>query len=49
VHDEVKDKYFELELSWISDETGHVHKLVPKDIKEEAERLAKEALEQADK
>lgn len=48
VHDEVKDKYWELELSWISEETGKIHQLVPKDIKEEAERRAKEALEQAD-
>lgn len=49
VHDEVKDKYWELELSWVSDDTKHVHQLVPKEIKEEAERRAKEALEQADK
>lgn len=34
VHDEVKDKDFELELSWISTETGKVHQMVPKDLKE---------------
>ena len=49
MHDEVKDKYFELELSWISEDTGRVHQMVPDGIKHEAERLAKEALEQADK
>jgi hypothetical protein len=40
VHDEAKDKAFELELSWITSETKR-HEFVPKDIAEEAERLAK--------
>jgi len=48
VHDEVKDKQFELELSWICDESKQVYQLVPKDIRDEAGRLAKAALEQAD-
>jgi len=48
VHDEVKDKQFELELSWICDESKQVYQLVPKDIRDEAERLAKLALEQAE-
>jgi len=47
VHDEVKDKYFELELSWVCDESNKVHQLVPRDIRDEAERRAKEAIERA--
>lgn len=41
VHDDAKDKDFELELSWICAESGGLHQAVPKDIVEEAERLAK--------
>ncbi|KAI8379799.1 nucleophile aminohydrolase [Radiomyces spectabilis] len=44
-HDDAKDKDFELELSWICAESSYVHKFVPKDIKEEAERLAKQSLD----
>lgn len=48
VHDDAKDKEFELEMSWIGDETGGQHLAVPDDLKEEAERKAKEAIEQFD-
>lgn len=48
VHDEVKDKHFELELSWLCDESQRTHAFVPSDVHAEAERLAKQALEQAD-
>uniref|UniRef100_A0A8C4QIQ0 Proteasome subunit alpha type n=1 Tax=Eptatretus burgeri TaxID=7764 RepID=A0A8C4QIQ0_EPTBU len=48
VHDEVKDKAFALELSWVSAETNGKHKLIPKDIKEEAEKHAKESLKEDD-
>jgi len=48
VHDDVKDKEFELELSWISEETGYQHQSVPTDLFVEAERYAKAALEAAD-
>lgn len=42
VHDEAKDKDFELELSWISTtETGGRHLSVPKELIAEAERKAK--------
>jgi len=45
VHDEAKDKDFELELSWISTaETGGRHLSVPKELIAEAERKAKEGL-----
>lgn len=48
VHDEVKDKAFELELSWVGEATGGRHQLVPKDIHAAAEKYAKEALEESD-
>lgn len=44
-HDEAKDKDFELEISWIGPETGYKHQFVPKEILDEANRLAKEALQ----
>jgi len=48
VHDEVKDKDFELELGWISmTETNSVHQLVPQNLLEEAEAHAKAAIEEA--
>ncbi len=31
VHDEVKDKMFELELSWVTEETEGLHQRVPKE------------------
>ncbi len=46
VHDEVKDKMFELELSWITEETGGLHQRVPAKVQQEAEKFAKEALEE---
>ncbi|EAL73156.1 20S proteasome subunit alpha-3 [Dictyostelium discoideum AX4] len=47
VHDEVKDKDFELELGWISTETNNVHQIVPKELHDEAEAYAKQSLEDA--
>ncbi|KAJ3092450.1 hypothetical protein HK102_007074 [Quaeritorhiza haematococci] len=46
VHDDVKDKEFELELSWVCDESKGRHEFVPKDLAEEAERLAKASLQE---
>ncbi|KAG2186339.1 hypothetical protein INT43_002777 [Umbelopsis isabellina] len=43
-HDEAKDKDFELEMTWICEESKGKHMLVPKEITEEAERLAKESI-----
>lgn len=43
-HDDNKDKEFELEMTWISSTTGPTkgrHEEVPKELREEAERLAK--------
>uniref|UniRef100_G3MMG5 Proteasome subunit alpha type n=1 Tax=Amblyomma maculatum TaxID=34609 RepID=G3MMG5_AMBMU len=46
VHDEVKDKNFELELSWVCKESDGKHEFVPKDVYHEAEAHAKTALEE---
>lgn len=48
VHDEVKDKNFELELSWVGEMTNGKHEFVPKNIFTEAEKYAKESLEESD-
>ncbi|KIP12651.1 hypothetical protein PHLGIDRAFT_27089 [Phlebiopsis gigantea 11061_1 CR5-6] len=45
VHDDAKEKEFELEMSWIGDETNGLHVPVPEGLLAEAERKAKEALE----
>jgi 20S proteasome subunit alpha 7 len=50
-HDDNKDKEFELEMTWISNLEGPtkgLHQEVPKELLEEAERLAKKALEGED-
>ena len=36
VHDDAKEKEFELEMSWIGDETGGLHLPVPKALHDEA-------------
>ena len=36
VHDEVKDKMFELELSWVGEFTDGVHKRVPEEVSEKS-------------
>jgi len=46
VHDEVKDKQFELELSWVGAITQGRHQRVPDNVFAEAERYAKSALEE---
>ncbi|KAF5400019.1 Proteasome endopeptidase complex [Paragonimus heterotremus] len=48
VHDEIKDKNFELDLSWVGECSGGVHEMVPKTLFQEAETHAKQALEDAD-
>jgi len=47
-HDELKDKNFEIEMSWICEESGRVHKLVPADVLAAGEAAAKAALESDD-
>ncbi|XP_066307085.1 proteasome subunit alpha type-3-like [Miscanthus floridulus] len=48
VHDEAKDKAFELELSWICDESKRQHEKVPSDLLEQAKAAAQAALEEMD-
>lgn len=45
VHDDAKEKEFELEMSWIGSESNNLHVHVPKDLFDEAEAEAKAALE----
>ena len=47
VHDEAKDKDFELEMSWVSSDSNGRHAPVPKDLQADAERKAKDALNAA--
>lgn len=50
-HEDSKDKDFELEMTWISSLDGPTkgrHEEVPQDIREEAEKFAKRALEGED-
>jgi 20S proteasome subunit alpha 7 len=47
VHDEAKDKDFELEMTWVSaTETNGKHMHVPQELLAEAERLAKEKMDE---
>ncbi|KAL9229347.1 hypothetical protein vseg_004824 [Gypsophila vaccaria] len=48
VHDEAKDKSFELELSWVCDESKKEHQKVPEGLLEEAKAAATAALEEMD-
>ncbi|KAG5861434.1 hypothetical protein JTB14_000470 [Gonioctena quinquepunctata] len=45
VHDELKDKNFELELSWVCKDSDGYHVKVPDSVYAEAEKAAKQALE----
>jgi len=46
VHDEAKDKAFELELSWICDESKRQHQKVPNELLEHAKAAAQAAFEE---
>jgi len=48
LHDDVKDKTFELELSWVCDESKRKHTMVPADVRAEAIRKAVAAKERAE-
>lgn len=45
MHDEVKDKAFELELSWVCAASNGVHERVPAQVIAAAEQSAKDAME----
>lgn len=46
VHDDNKDKDFELEMTWVCAESKNKHAPVPADLMAEAEAKAKAALEE---
>ena len=48
VHDEVKDKAFQLQLTWVGADSNGVHSKVPADILANAEAYAKQSLEESD-
>ena len=48
LHDEAKDKPFELEMSWLSEGTGWKHQGVPKNVIAEATEWAKKEIEEAE-
>jgi len=48
LHDDIKDKDFELELSWCCAESKMQHVMVPASVRNEAVRLAKETKQKAD-
>jgi len=45
VHEDAKEKEFELEMSWIGDETNGLLLPVPQDLHDEADKKAKDAVE----
>jgi len=47
LHEEGKDKPFELEMSWLCEESGWEHKGVPRDIIKEAVEWAKKDIQEA--
>ena len=48
VHDEVKDKAFQLQLTWVGADSNGLHCAVPDPIKATAEAYAKQSLEESD-
>jgi len=48
LHDEGKDKPFELELSWLCAESNWAHTHLPAALKEEVEAAAKKEIEDAE-
>lgn len=48
LHDEVKDKPFEMELSWVCDDSDRKHQLVPKSMFDEAVAAGVKAAEDDD-
>lgn len=48
VHDELKDKKFELELSWVGEASNGFHSVVPKEIYDEANKAGNDAMNDED-
>lgn len=45
VHDDAKEREFELEISWVGEETNGLHTHIPQDLLDEANAKAKASLE----
>eukprot|EP00008_Paramoeba_atlantica_P007785 CAMPEP_0201488544 /NCGR_PEP_ID=MMETSP0151_2-20130828/18837_1 /ASSEMBLY_ACC=CAM_ASM_000257 /TAXON_ID=200890 /ORGANISM="Paramoeba atlantica, Strain 621/1 / CCAP 1560/9" /LENGTH=252 /DNA_ID=CAMNT_0047873859 /DNA_START=79 /DNA_END=837 /DNA_ORIENTATION=+ len=45
IHDDVKDKPFELDMAWICEKSGFKYQDVPHDVVEEAQKFAEKSLE----
>jgi len=43
VHDDMKDRLFDLELSWVCQQSNYLHQFVPKELFDKAEAVAKES------
>lgn len=48
LHDDIKDKAFELEMTWVCDESGRKHRTIPEDLRQEAVKAAVEAKEKSE-
>lgn len=48
LHDDIKDKKFELEMSWVCEESNRRHVLIPDQVKQEAIKIAIEAKAKAE-
>eukprot|EP00161_Ancyromonas_sigmoides_P015725 TRINITY_DN4155_c2_g1_i1.p1 TRINITY_DN4155_c2_g1~~TRINITY_DN4155_c2_g1_i1.p1 ORF type:complete len:269 (+),score=139.60 TRINITY_DN4155_c2_g1_i1:35-808(+) len=48
VHDDVKDKPYELEMGWVTEETGRVYQQVPPDVVRAAREQARREREEAE-
>jgi len=48
LHDDIKDKAFELEMTWVCDESGRKHQYVPEELRLEAVKAAKELKEKSE-
>lgn len=46
VHDDNKDKDFELEMTWVCEESGWKHQSVPAELLKEADDKGRAALEE---
>lgn len=44
-HEEMKDKKYELDLSWVCEESEQRHQLIPGDVKAEILKQAEELIE----
>ncbi|XP_049851663.1 proteasome subunit alpha type-3-like [Schistocerca gregaria] len=48
VHDETKDKYFELEMAWVCSQSDNKFQFIPEQLSKEAQEEAKKAVKEAE-